>query len=465
MEKEKADAYIDFMEEKQMKFHMIGIGGISMSALAKILIKYRFVVTGTDAEENDNVKELEKMSIDFVQGHCPCFVQEADVIVYSGAIANDDPDLMLAREMKKTILSRAQLLGLICKGYKTIAICGSHGKSTTSALIAKMLNDCGVKASMHLGGISKDFGSNLFLTDGQWMVTEACEYKESFLSLYPDIIVVTNEKPDHLDYFKKSENYFSAYQKFARNLQKGGSVIVNCDDKMSKSLDCSQKFGISVMGEGDLTAKNLRLKNGKPKFEVWCGCKRLGTIKSPMFGKFNAYNIMSALAVGLKLNLPFKRMKKSIEKFKGLKRREEFVCMCNGGMVYHDYAHHPDEINAIISTFNRLPHKKLYVVFQPHTYSRTQFFMAEFAESFDLADKVYLLPIYPAREQEISGVSSQVLAGKIVEHGKEAEVLDDFQSACEKMISTISKNDILLILGAGDIEKLAEMLKKYEERK
>lgn len=139
--------------------------------------------------------------------------------------------------------------------------------------------------------------------------------------------------------------------------------------------------------------------------------------------------------------------------------------MCNGGRVYHDYAHHPDEINAIISTFNRLPHKKLYVVFQPHTYSRTQFFMAEFAESFDLADKVYLLPIYPAREQEISGVSSQVLASKIVEHGKEAEVLDDFQSACEKMISTISKNDILLILGAGDIEKLAEMLKKYEERK
>lgn len=460
VEKEKTDAYIHFMEEKQIKFHMIGIGGISMSALAKILIKYRFVVTGTDAEENDNVKELEKMGIDFVQGHCPCFVQEADVIVYSGAIANDDPDLTLARKLKKLVLSRAQLLGLVCRSYKTIAVCGSHGKSTTSALIAKMLNDCGVNASMHLGGISKDFGSNLFLTDGQWMVTEACEYKESFLSLYPDIIVVTNEKPDHLDYFKKKENYFSAYQKFARNLKKGGKLIVNKDDVMSKSLVCKDKSTISVKGEGDLTAKNIKLKKGKPKFEVWGSNKKFGVIKSPMFGKFNIYNIMCALAVGMKFNLPFKQMKRSIENFKGLKRREEFVCKCNGGKVYHDYAHHPDEIVATISSFKRLPHKRLYVVFQPHTYSRTQAFMEEFAKSFVLADKVFLLPIYPAREKEISGVSSQVLASKIVEHGKEAEVLDDFQSACEKMISTISKNDILLILGAGDIEKLAEMLKK-----
>lgn len=459
VEKEKTDAYIHFMEEKQIKFHMIGIGGISMSALAKILIKYNFAVTGSDIEESENVKEIKNLGAGFVKGDCKAFVKQADVVVYSGAIAENDPDLTLARKLKKLVLSRAQLLGLVCKGYKTIAVCGSHGKSTTSAMIAKMLNDCGIKTSMHLGAVSKDFDSNLFLTDGQWMVTEACEYKESFLSLYPDIIVVTNEKPDHLDYFKKEENYFSAYQKFVGNLKKGGKLIVNKDDVMSKTLVCKDKSTISVKGEGGLTAKNIKLKNGKPKFEVWGSNKKFGVIKSPMFGKFNIYNIMCAFAVGMKFNLPFKQMKRSIENFKGLKRREEFVCKCNGGKVYHDYAHHPDEIVATMSSFKRLPHKRLYVVFQPHTYSRTQVFMEEFAKSFVLADKVFLLPIYPAREKEISGVSSQVLADKISRQGKKAEVLDDFQSAYEKVVSTISKNDILLILGAGDIEKLGEMIK------
>lgn len=444
------------MLEKYKTFHFVGIGGISMSALAIILKNMGKVVTGTDAILSEITDKLCAEGIPVVKGACPCFVNDADVVVISGAISEEDFDLLEARRLGKLVLTRAELLGEISKKYKTIAISGSHGKTTTSALISHILKVCQLNPTIHIGGIAKNFDSNVVYSNGEYFVTEACEYKDSFLSLKPFIEVITNQKPDHLDYFKTDENYYQAFTKFSHCVCTEGYLVVNFDDPNNRNLKVKRLVTFALNEKADFTAKNIRQSWGKGlSFDVYFKDKKLGRVQSELIGKFNVYNILASVAVSTLLGISFDNLQKAIKTFKGVKRRCEKIVAMQDKTIYHDYAHHPDEIKAIISTFKQLSNAKLVVVFEPHTYTRTQALFSKFISSLSLADEVCLLPIYPAREKAIKGVSSLKLSNALKQNNINSRYFNSFDT-CERYIaSDTSQKTIFLLLGAGSIEKLA----------
>ena len=441
----------------EKNFYMIGIGGVSMSALAKILKVQGKIVCGSDCSLSAWTEELEKCGIKVAKDGCPKFVKECDVCVYSGAISQNHPDLAFAKKIGKKIMSRAQLLGEIASEKKCITIAGTHGKTTTTGMIATIMLKAGLDPTIHIGGILNEINSNLHIGNGEYFLTEACEYQDAFLSLKSDISVVLNVEADHMDYFKNIENLNNSFKKFVKNTKNNGFCVIN--NKIDWANE--DKTNIFSFGEGDafLQAKEIREYNsGRFCYKLYAGDEYLTEIYLSAYGKHNIENSLAAVAVSLLLDVDLKIIKEGLLQYKGVGRRMQTICKTPH--IIHDYAHHPTEIKAAIDTLKKIK-KNVIVVFQPHTFSRTQDLYDEFLKCFSGAKEVWLLPVYPAREKPIKGVSSKKLAQDLKACGYRAKYISSFEK-CFNQIGLVGNDCIVAILGAGDVEKLVKMFDKND---
>ena len=453
------------MLENYKKIHIIGIGGISLSGIALILKSLGKEVTGTDRHLSMTTKSLENKGIKVVKDFCEEFVKQADLVVYTSAITEKDDDFNFAKKYNKKTMSRAELLGELTKDFYTISIAGSHGKTTATALIGYIFSCANKNPTIHAGGIMNNTNSSVVVGQGKYFITEACEYKDSFLHLKNDISIILNEDADHLDYFKNEVNYYKSFQNFANNTKKNGVLIINNDNcKLNKKELNLNIFTYGIDKKADLQAKNLQmLDNGCWQFEVFYLGLSFGQIKLGILGKHNIYNALCAVAVGIICQIPLAILKSAIENFKGVKRRLEFITDLNGAVIIHDYAHHPKEIISSINTCKDLGKKRLITIFQPHTYSRTRDLYYEFCSSFKESDEVWLLPIYPAREKPLPKITSLFLAKGIKNYNKKVRYFSNFEK-CFSFINKIADKDCLfLIVGAGDIEELAYKFKRDDK--
>lgn len=444
--------------------YIIGIGGISLSALAVILRNRGFYVKGSDLVDGERVEALIKKGFEIKVGHCDKFVDWADVLIVSSAIPNDDKDVLRAKQLGKKIISRAEVLGELSKMFRTISIAGCHGKTTATGMISSVMLRLKEKPCIHIGGIMNDLKDNVFEGNSDIFITEACEYKDSFLHLSSELCVILNIKPDHLDYFQNFENVKKSFFAFAKNVRGGGKLIVNGDDQSCREIIQNQDIHVDYITFGlnennDIRATDIKeFSAGKYSFV----CKIKGKdvkFDLPLYGFHNIYNALATIAVCSSEGIDSKIIKTGIEQFGGISRRFEKVFEDDNKIIIHDYAHHPDEIEASIRAGEKIGKKKLIVVFQPHTFTRTRDFFDGFCDSLSCADEIWLLPIYPAREKPLRGVSSRKIYERLLEMGKNSKYFSDFTSIYNK-IKKINDDCLVLILGAGDVENLARMFGK-----
>ena len=449
------------MQNKIKKFYIIGIGGISLSALAVILRNKGYEICGSDICENEMTSKLGEQGFGIEIGSSSKFVKDSDAIIYTSAASKDNKDILLAKHLHKPIYSRAFILGQICKENFTLSISGTHGKTTTTGMIYNIFDKSNVKSTLHIGGILNNINSNVAIGKDNVFITEACEYKDSFLSLQSDISIVLNIKEDHLDYFGNIDNIFHSFQKFVQNTKKNGVFLYNFDDFYAKKIKFDKKsisFGLS--NEADLYATNIKeYKNGRYSFDVVFNSNKLGKIHLPCFGKHNIYNALASIAAGLAYGFQFTSIKKGVEDFKGIKRRFEIINE-DKNLIIHDYAHHPDEIIATLNTCKSLGYKKVVLIFQPHTFSRTKDLYNEFIKSFSYADETWFLPIYPAREKPIKGITSKNISKDMKKMGYKTKYFSNFEDCKNEIIKNNDEGILYAILGAGDIVHLADLLRK-----
>ena len=452
--------------------YFVGIGGIGMSALARYFNAKGKKVSGYDKTPSPITDALtaEGISLHFDENHIPKDIKDADfqsvLIVYTPAVSQDSPQLTSFASKKWTVLKRAELLGLITEDAYTIAVAGTHGKTTTSCILAHILKYSDIYCTAFLGGISSNYNTNLILSEsGDIVVVEADEYDRSFLKLSPDISIITSLDADHLDIYNDIDDMKNTFKMFASNTKQNGMLLVNksIDVDFEAPLDGSFMTYSSTV-RADNIAFNLRIEESSQYFDV--NFKEimpgqvyeyeLKDIQLQLPGKHNVENAIAAIVVASSLGAKQEKIKAAIKDFKGVKRRYDLHA--KGKYVYiDDYAHHPEEIKAtLVATKELFPEKKITVVFQPHLYSRTRDFAAEFGDSLSLADEVLLLDIYPAREMPIEGVNSEMLLTQVVDCEKSLLKKSDL---VEEL--TNPKRELLLTLGAGDIDQFVEPLKHY----
>ena len=435
--------------ENIVKIHFVGIGGISMSALAMYYIKNGFLISGSDLVENNQIKILRQNGAKIAIGHAKKNVPiDTNLCVYTSAVSPFNSEVVFCKSKGIKTINRADLLGEVFNGYKyNIAVSGSHGKTTTTALIYETLRHSGLSPTLFLGGEYRNDG-NLHIGDGDFCVAEACEYKKSFLSFYPYISVLLNAELDHTDCYKTSEDIFNAFSLFAQNTRQEGVAVIN--EKLTDKLNFKKNTVTFGFDESNTYyAKNLSSKNGVYSFDVFSSNINLGTIKLNIAGKHNILNALAAYAVAKQFDLPHQTIAEGINCFKGVNRRFQ-AFECNFTNVIADYAHHPTEITATISAAHELGYQNIYVLFQPHTYTRTLSLMADFACCFNGVKEVAVLPVYAAREKPIKGADHKSLAKRINENTS-CIALNSFGQASSYFKKRLNKNDLLLVLGAGDI--------------
>lgn len=415
--------------------HFIGIGGIGISAVAKMFLLEGKNISGSDMSDSEIISELSKAGAKINIGHNAINLpKETNLVIYTIAITEENPEFMEAKKRGLQMITYPQALHEISKDKYTIAISGTHGKTTTTAMIAKIMMDADLDPTVIVGSILKDAKSNFVAGKSKYLVVEACEYRKSFLNIEPTIAVITNIDNDHLDFYKDIYDIQNAFGEFAAKVPKGGFVVCNPQDKMVKPA-------IKELSSKIVDAYEFR--NDKLKLKV--------------LGEHNKKNSDMALAVAHLLGIPKNKAKKSLEDFSGTWRRFEYKGETkSGATVYDDYGHHPTEIKASLKGAREMfPKQKIIVVFQPHLFSRTKLLLNDFSKSFNDVDKVILAPIYPAREPFDSTISSEILAEKI---GKKAESFKDFPSIEKYLIDSLSKGDILITMGAGDVYKIGESI-------
>ncbi len=424
--------------------HFIGIGGIGISALARMMLYEEKKVSGQDMQDSEIVAELKKSGAKITIGQSlDAIPKSTDLIVYTIAIENYDPDLfeVLKNQEDIPIRSYPEMLNIVTRGKYTIAISGTHGKTTTTGMIAKVLADTGNDPTVIVGSVLTDMHTNFLAGKSQYFVVEACEYRRSFLNINPNILVITNIDADHLDYYKDMDDIKSAFRELALKVPKSGFVICNQTDP--HIIDVVAGIEAQVVDYERFFDENLELT---------------------LPGIHNKQNAACATAVGVSIEIDPENIKESLEQFAGAARRFEYKGeLASGTKIYDDYAHHPTEIVASIQGFRELYSRedgwRLTIVFQPHLFSRTRALLEDFAKSFVDADQVVLLPIYYAREEDDGTISSELLAEKITESGTEAKAFIDFETA-EEYIRTLALDDknILITMGAGEAFKIGDAL-------
>mgnify|MGYP000878948260 FL=1 len=453
---------IDFNKPEHV--HFIGIGGISMSGLAEILMDEGFTVSGSDAHKSELTEHLEAKGAKIFYGQkAENIIDGIHVVVYTAAVHPDNPEFAAAVEKGLPILTRAELLGQMMKNYQyAVGISGTHGKTTTTSMVTEILLAADADPTISVGGILNSIGGNIRVGGSELFVTEACEYTNSFLSFFPNREVILNIEADHLDFFKDIDDIRHSFRLFAQKLDEKGLLIINRDiknyEEISGGLPCRVvTFGHS--SESDYSAADITYDTfARPTFTLTEQGKKAGTITLGVPGEHNVYNALAAIATAKALGIPDAAIAEGLLHFTGTDRRFEKKGELNGITIIDDYAHHPQEIAATLKAAHNYPHKKLWCVFQPHTYTRTKAFLDEFAEALSAADAVVLADIYAARETDTLGISSADIASRIEKLGTEVHYFPTFEEIEAFLLKNCSTGDLLITMGAGDIVKVGEKL-------
>ncbi|MCR4710840.1 MAG: UDP-N-acetylmuramate--L-alanine ligase [Clostridia bacterium] len=445
--------------------HCIGIGGIGVSAIAEILLSRGYHVSGSDMKESEITGNLKALGAEIFIGHRAENVENADLIIYSAAIAEENPEIIRAREKSIPLASRAEVLGVLMDEYKhSIAISGTHGKTTTTSMVSLILEDAGLDPTILVGGNLHEIGGNCKVGGREYFVTEACEYRDSFLELRPGIEVILNIDSDHLDYFKDIEHIVLSFDKFTKHVRAGG-LIIAFDANPFVNRVISDLPNVITFGYGKGSTYSIRnvvfRENGMPAFHISHEGNDLGLIELNVPGEHNILNATAAFACAHTLGVNPEVIRKTLNGFHGTKRRFDIIGRTERGfMLIDDYAHHPTEIKATLAAARNLPHKRVWCLFQPHTYTRTLALFDEFANAFGDADVLVLTEIYAAREKNIYNISSDKLAARIRELHPEKEVYytPTLADTAEFVRQHAEEDDLIITMGAGDIYKVGQMI-------
>ncbi len=435
-----------------------------MSGIAEVLSNLGFNVTGSDLNRSKNTQRLEGLlNVKVYEGHAAENVGDAEVVVYSSAVSPDNPEVQAAREKKIPVIPRAEMLAelMTLKPY-SVAISGSHGKTSTTSMVATVLGHAGIDPTTIVGGVVDTLGSNAKLGHSEWFVTEADESDRSFLMLYPTIAVVTNIDREHMESYSGMEDVFQCFTEFVNKVPFYGAAILCMDDPHVQSIIPKVTRRIVTYGfstQADVSARDISFGDDfGSSFTVMNRNTELGRLELPVPGKHNVYNALAATAVALELDVEFGKIVEAFADFKNADRRFQFKGTARGVTVFDDYGHHPTEVSATLEAAKTSAGgRRIVVAFQPHRYTRTKDLMEEFATSFNNADKVFLLDIYPASEKPIEGITAEVLADKIEGFGhRGVRYIGSIDSAAETVAAALQENDLLITLGAGSITRLSD---------
>ncbi|MCR5301272.1 MAG: UDP-N-acetylmuramate--L-alanine ligase [Lachnospiraceae bacterium] len=453
---------VDF--SNPVKVHFIGIGGISMSGLAEILLDRGFEVSGSDRAPSGITKKLEgDGAVVYYGQRAANITDDIGLVVYTAAIKEDNPEYAEAVAKGIPMMTRAQLLGQIMKNYETnICISGTHGKTTTTSMLTSILLKADADPTVSVGGMLPAIGGNIRIGRSECFVTEACEYTNSFLSFFPTVAVILNIDADHLDFFKDIEDIRHSFTEFARLLPSDGLLVLNADiddfAAIIKDVVCPV-VTVSSSSPADYTAADIVFdERGCAGFEVMKNGKAVMHIQLSVPGSHNISNALAAIAVCDHLGIPEASVCEGLRDYSGTDRRFQYKGSIKEVTVIDDYAHHPTEIKATLEAASNYPHKKLWVVFQPHTFSRTKALFDEFVSALSGADEVVLADIYAAREKDDLGISSNDLNEAIKNHGTSSHYFGSFDEIENYLLQNCSPGDLLITMGAGDIVKVADSL-------
>ena len=455
--------------EKIKNVYFIGIGGIGMSALARFFNSKGIKVSGYDRTETTLTKQLEAegISVHYAE-NMDLISKNADLVVYTPAIPENHQELLFYRQNGYTIMKRSDVLQMITKSSFNICIAGTHGKTTITTMIAHLLRDSGYGCNAFLGGVSVNYGTNFWSSDKNVCVIEADEYDRSFLKLSPDVAVVSAMDPDHLDIYGDAEAMEQAFIDFSTKLRPGGLLVSKFGLKRARDLKAGNHLSYSLQNESaDAYAENITMKNGNYKFDVIVKANKIESLVLHMGGMHNVENAVAAITVASSLEIETDRIKDAVQSFKGVKRRFEYIIKNERIVFIDDYAHHPEELRALIHGAKTLfREKKCTIVFQPHLYTRTRDLASGFAEVLDMADEIILLPIYPARELPIEGVGSEMILKKMKNENKLVMTKEELMSWIgNKYLKNINKEfgEVLVTAGAGDIDMMVEPIQEILE--
>lgn len=444
----------------QSRVHLVGIGGIGMSGVAEILLGFGAKVTGSDLKSSERTQRLESLGAKIYKGHDASYVKEADVVVYSSAIDAKNPEILEAYEQKIPVISRAEALAELMRAKRGVAIAGTHGKTTTTSMLAAIFDSAERSPTVVSGGVVVKLGTNAQLGSGEWFIAEADESDGSFDRLTPEISVVTNIDNDHIAHYGSFDSLIESFFKFSDRIPFYGTVVYCGDDLDCKT--CFSKLRKKTISYGFDDENEFCLKSLKhDKYSITHNGKELGSFVSPLPGDYNALNSLAAIVVALRAGLSFEEACKGIESFKGVQRRFDIKLDSEEKdlMIVDDYAHHPTEVSAVLSACKKkFLGARVKCVFQPHRYSRLEACWDQFLNAFDQSDELYLLPVYEAGEKPIKGYSSETLS-KAVMHERVVFIDEtDPKKVAESLKKNFKSGDLLITLGAGDVYKVSEDL-------
>lgn len=454
---------IDF--EHPCKIHFIGIGGISMSGFAELLHSMGFTITGSDWHESKITRHLESLGIQVVYDQIEKNItKDISLVVYTAAVKPTNPEYKRAVELGIPIMERASMVGQVMKNYSSaIAISGTHGKTTTTSIASHIFLEANLDPTISVGGILRAIGGNIRIGHSEHFITEACEYTNSFLKFFPTVGIILNIEEDHMDFFKDLADIRHSFREFAKRIPAHGTLIINADienyGEITKDLPCRVlTYGLKNKN-ADFTATNISYDElGHGSFDAVTNGQSSGHFTLSVVGKHNISNTLACLALASLYGIDNDTIQAALSAFHGTERRFEYKGKKNGFTIIDDYAHHPTEISATLEAAEKYPHKTLWCVFQPHTYTRTKAFLKDFAKSLSMADKIILADIYAAREKDPGDISSLTLAEELKKLGKEVYYFPDFEEIEKFILKNLVDGDLLITMGAGDVVEIGENL-------
>ena len=454
---------INIDDSKYKNIFFIGIGGISMSALAELMLYKGYKVYGSDRMPSINTEKLEKNGATIYYEHKKEHIENMDLVIFTDAISFDNEEYMAAVKEKIDLVDRATFLGAIMKNYKkSIAVSGTHGKTTTTSMITEIIKDLDLNPTIMLGGQLKDIDGNIKIGDENLFLTEACEYKANILKYFPTTEIILNIDEDHLDYFDNIDHIIRTFKGYVDNLHADDYVILNVDDENVDTLfpiDNCKVFTFGIKNDADLRAKNIDFsEDGFPTYDLYLKGKKICHVELSVLGRHNVLNSLAAIAATYVNNIPIEDAIIGLKNYKGVERRLEEKGYYKGTKIMDDYAHHPTEIKSSIHAIKNACKGKLYTIFQPHTYTRTKLLLDAFANSFDESDVIIITDIYAAREKDYGDIHSKTLRDAISDHRDNAFYISGFEDIVKFIKENIKKDDVVVTMGAGDVYKIGEMI-------
>lgn len=442
--------------------HLIGIGGASMYAIAAMLKNDGKHVTGSDMQASNNTKHLENIGIPITIGHNIEVIKTTDLVIYTAAIGDDDPELSYARANNIETVDRSVFLGEYTKDYENlICISGTHGKSTTTSMLASIFLEAKLNPTIHIGAALKKINGNYYIGDKKYFILEACEYVDSFLHFHPTSEIILNIDNDHLDYFKNIENIKKSFQKYIDLLPEDGFLVLNADDINIRDLNIHHKNVLTygMQNHANIMAKNIQYSNlGFPTFDVYFNNEYVDTFTLSVLGKHNIMNALAVISMSMNYHIDRSILKKALKEFTGVGRRFEYLGEYNGAHFFDDFAHHPTEIASTYESSKAIHHHKSWAVFQSHTYSRTYEHLQEFADILSKFDHVIICDIYPAREVNIWNVKEDDLVELIKVKNPNVKHIPTYEEIAEYLKKNIENNDLVITIGAGPINQVTQMI-------